>query len=80
MSLLEKLAHPQRHLPPGYRRHPILAGVAAGFWVLVFYYLGRMVVSLFQGDNRVALFSLLWCVISFILWIVMHFWAGRTEG
>ena len=59
MSLIEKESQRKALLPGAYRRWPLLAGVAAGLWVLVVFYLGRMLVTLWQGHGKAAAFSLL---------------------
>jgi len=70
----------QDRLPGAYRRWPWLAGVAAGLWILVVYYLLRLVYSFIQGNRRTALFSLLWSAICFILWNTLHNWARRQRS
>lgn len=68
-------------LPQAYQRWPALAGVAAGLWLLVLMYLGRMLYYLVQGERKVAGFSLLWCVICYLLWRLLNNWARkRTAG
>ena len=78
MSWIEKYLHYKALLPEAYRRWPLLAGVAAGLWILVLYYLGRMLVTLFQGHGKAAAFSLLWCIVCLALWSMLHQWA-RTR-
>ena len=58
-----------------YRRWPALAGVAAGLWVLVIMYFGRMLVYLIRGDHRVAGLSLVWSIVCLLLWRLLHAWA-----
>lgn len=67
-------------LPVKYRRYPLLAGVAAGLWVLVFFYLARMIINLIQGDRQVAAFSILWSGVCFILWTILHKWAQQRSS
>jgi len=64
-------------LPQAYRRWPLLAGVAAGLWVLVIVYLGRMLLNLVQGDGKTASYSLLWSVVCLGLWRLLHNWARK---
>ena len=78
MSLIEKESQRKALLPGAYRRWPLLAGVAAGLWVLVVFYLGRMLVTLWQGHGKAAAFSLLWSLVCLVLWSLLHQWA-RTR-
>ncbi|MBW7996373.1 MAG: hypothetical protein FVQ81_07380 [Candidatus Glassbacteria bacterium] len=67
-------------LPGAYRRWPLLAGVAAGLWVCVIAYLGRLVLSLIHGHGETALFSLLWSALCFVLWGLLHNWARKYQA
>lgn len=64
-------------LPRAYKRWPILAGVAAGLWVMVLAYLVRLVYSLVTGNPDTAAFSLLWSVVCLVLWTLLHNWAKK---
>jgi len=78
MSWIKKYTRHKTLLPEAYRRWPLLAGVAAGLWVLVLFYLVRMLISLFQGYGKAAAFSLLWGLVCLALWSTLHWWAqGR---
>lgn len=70
----------RKKLPGAYRQWPLLAGVAAGLWVMVFAYLGRMVLSLIQGNVRTALYSLLWSAVCFVLGNLLHNWARNYRA
>ncbi len=67
-------------LPGAYKRWPLLAGVAAGLWVMVLAYLVRMVLSLISGETVTALFSLLWSSVCFILWNLLYRWARKHQA
>lgn len=62
-------------LPGAYKRWPLLAGVAAGLWVMVLAYLVRMVLGIVSGHGGTAAFSLLWSAVCFVLWSLLHRWA-----
>ncbi|MBN2290463.1 MAG: hypothetical protein JXQ83_14105 [Candidatus Glassbacteria bacterium] len=80
MSRTDKYSQ-RKVLPAAYRRWPLLAGVAAGLWVLVLFYLGRMLVTLWQGHGKAAAFSLLWSLVCLALWSLLHRWArNRPTG
>ena len=64
-------------LPGAYKRWPLLAGVAAGLWVMVLAYLVRMIFSMLRGDSYTAWFSLLWSIVCFALWNLLHRWARK---
>ncbi len=66
-------------LPGAYKRWPLLAGVAAGLWVMVLAYLVRMVLSMVSGQSDTALFSLLWSAVCFVLWNLLHRWARNKH-
>jgi hypothetical protein len=67
-------------LPGAFKRWPLLAGVAAGLWVMVLAYLIRMILSLISGEVTTALFSLLWSVVCFFLWSLLYRWARRHQA
>jgi len=67
-------------LPAAYRRWPLLAGVSAGFWVLVLAYLIRMIFNIVQGNGTIALFSFLWSMVCFLLWGLLHNWAIKKTA
>ena len=78
MSRIKKYTQSKALLPETYRRWPLLAGVAAGLWVLVIFYLGRMLITLMRGYPKAAAFSLLWSIVCLALWSILHQWA-RTR-
>ncbi|MEA2063973.1 MAG: hypothetical protein U9P14_09775 [Gemmatimonadota bacterium] len=67
-------------LPPAYRRWPVLGGVAAGLWLLVLFYIVRMLVFLWQGNGKTAVFSLAWSILCLLLWTLLHRWAQRRQA
>lgn len=67
-------------MPEAYRKWPLLAGVAAGLWVLVVFYLGRMLITLWQGHGKAAVFSLLWSMVCLALWSLLHKWARAQRS
>ena len=66
---------PRAKLPGAYKRWPLLAGVAAGLWVMVLAYLIRMALGIVSGHSGTAAFSLLWSAVCFVLWSLLHRWA-----
>jgi len=65
-------------LPRGFHRWPVLAGVSAGLWLLVLFYLGRAVFYFFQEDHRLAWFSVMWSIICLGLGQILYIWAKNT--
>jgi hypothetical protein len=65
-------------LPGAYRRWPVLAGVAAGFWILFLIYLGRSAYCYFRHDHYLAGLSLVWSIICLGLGQILHAWARNS--
>lgn len=66
-------------LPGAYKRWPLLAGIAAGLWILVLSYLVRMILSLVSGESATAVYSLLWSAVCYFLLNLLHRWARKRQ-
>lgn len=67
-------------LPGAYRRWPVLAGVAAGFWILFIIYLGRSAYYFFRHDSYLAGLSLVWSILCLGLGQILHAWARNRPA
>ncbi len=67
----------QEKFESAYKNRLFFSGIVFVLWLSVVFNIGRFLYFLFVGSYKIMTISLVWAIISFILWYILDVWAKR---